>query len=86
MLILNIMSEERMKHFREILKTDDQWINKRLDNQGLSSLHPTREEAIEAAERMLKDEGGGELYINNDDGSLLTKVYVEPNNLGDPGE
>ena len=46
----------------------------------------TREEAIKAAKRMLKDEGGGELYIKNDDGSVLAKVYVEPNNLGDPGE
>ncbi len=80
------MSSEHMKHSREILKTDNQWINKRLDDQGPSSLHRTREEAIKAAKRMLKDEGGGELYIKNDDGSVLAKVYVEPNNLGDPGE
>ncbi len=41
-------------------RPDGKWANKRNDRERPSSLHDSQQEAIDAARRMLMNEGGGE--------------------------
>ncbi len=65
-----------MKTSREILKIDGRWVNRRQDNTGLSTMHRTRGAAIAAGREMLENEGGGELYIRKEDGTLNARICI----------
>lgn len=57
-------------------RPDGMWANLRQDRSRASSLHATQEEAIEAARRMLTNQGGGELSIQGKDGKVREKTTV----------
>jgi hypothetical protein len=52
------------------------WANKRHDRSRASSLHSTQEEAIQAARKMLLNQGGGELSVQGMDGRVHTKNTI----------
>ncbi len=49
---------------------DGLWANKRLDADRPSSMHDTKEQAIDAAKEMLLNEGGRELLVKELDGTM----------------
>jgi hypothetical protein len=69
------------KQDRTVYRNDDgQWVNKRNDAGRASSLHPTQQEAIDTARRMLHNQGGGELTIMGMDGQIRRKDTIGPGN------
>ena len=56
---------------RTVYRSGDEWINKRNDADRASSEHSTQKDAIDAANRMLKNQGGGELTTKGRDLRLL---------------
>ena len=52
------------------LHGNGRWANKRNDLPEASSMHETRQEAVEAATMMLQSQGGGELVIFGKDGKI----------------
>lgn len=65
-------------------RPDKTWENKRNDAQRPSSVHQTQIEAIEAARRMLINQGGGELTTKGVDGKIRSKDTIAPGNDPNP--
>ncbi|MEW6725471.1 MAG: DUF2188 domain-containing protein [Bacillota bacterium] len=59
-------------------RPDGMWENKRNDAERASSLHKTQKEAEQAAKRMLRNQGGGELTIKGVDGKIRSKDTIAP--------
>ena len=57
-----------------------EWVNKRNDSKRASSVHPTQKEAVESADGMLRNQGGGELIIKGRDGRIRSKDTIPPGN------
>jgi hypothetical protein len=67
------------KQDRTVYRNDNgKWVNKRNDASRASSLHPTQQEAIDTARRMLRNQGGGELTIMGMDGQVRSKDTISP--------
>jgi hypothetical protein len=60
------------------------WVNKRNDSDRASSVHPTQKEAERAAKEMLRNQGGGEVTIQGEDGRFRDKDTVKPGNDPNP--
>ena len=60
------------------------WVNKRNDADKASSLHKTQKDAVNAANEMLKNKGGGELTIKGVNGQIRSKDTVPPGNDTNP--
>jgi hypothetical protein len=69
---------------RTVYKSGDDWINKRNDADRASSKHNTQKEALDAANRMLKNQGGGELTTKGVDGKIRSKDTIPPGNDPNP--
>lgn len=63
---------------RTVYRSGDKWINKRNDADRASSKHDTQKEAIDAARRMLRNQGGGELTTKGLDGKIRSKDTIHP--------
>jgi len=61
-------------------RKDGKWVNKRQDAEKASSLHKTQKEAEEAANNMLRNQGGGELTTSGRNGKFRSKDTVKPGN------
>lgn len=72
------MSKERDRTVSR--RPDGTWENKRNDASRASSVHDTQRGAQEAARRMLKKQGGGELSTKGVDGRVRDKDTVAPGN------
>jgi len=59
-------------------REDGKWANKKDGGQRATSLHDTQKQAAEAARQNLKNEGGGELKIKNEEGKIRQKDTVPP--------
>lgn len=59
-------------------RSDGQWVNKRVDKDQASSLHDRQSGAQDAARRMLKRSGGGELTTKGRDGQFRSKDTIKP--------
>lgn len=55
-------------------------MNKRNDAEKASSKHDTQKQAVEEAEKMLGNQGGGELTIKGVDGRIRSKDTIRPGN------
>lgn len=60
------------------------WENKRNDADKASSLHKTQQDAENAARKMLKNQGGGELTTKGLDGKIRSKDTIAPGNDPNP--
>ncbi len=69
---------------RTVYRSGDEWINKRNDADRASSKHRTQKEAIDTANRMLKNQGGGELTTKGRDGKIRSKDTIPPGNDPNP--
>jgi hypothetical protein len=69
---------------RTVYRSGDEWINKRNDADRASSKHSTQKDAIDAANRMLKNQGGGELTTKGRDGKIRSKDTIPPGNDPNP--
>ena len=70
------MLTEMAKHKERTVYRDGrsgQWVNKRNDSTRIASSHSTQQEAIDAARRMLRQSGGGELTVRGHDGLIRSK-------------
>lgn len=65
-------------------RSDGTWENKRNDGENASSIHRTQNEAEQAAKKMLKNQGGGELSIKGRDGKIRSKDTIAPGNDPNP--
>ncbi|MHB8111664.1 MAG: DUF2188 domain-containing protein [Syntrophorhabdaceae bacterium] len=63
-----------MDNSREIIKTDGRWTNRLQYGDGPRSTHRTQGEAIEAARRMLQEEGGTTLIIRDETGKFTARI------------
>ncbi|MGP9820039.1 DUF2188 domain-containing protein [Salinarimonas sp. NSM] len=59
-------------------RSDGKWANKRNDASRASTLHNTQRDAIDAARRMLGNQGGGEMSIQRAKGGIRAKDTVSP--------
>lgn len=59
-------------------RPDGKWANKRNDADRASSLHETQRDAIDAARKMLQNQGGGELATKGRDGRIRSKDTIPP--------
>lgn len=59
-------------------RPDGQWANKRNDADRASSLHDTKQKAIDAARSNLHKQGGGELTIQDRHGVIRSKDTIAP--------
>ena len=59
-------------------REDGRWANQKDGAQRATSLHDTQSEAVAAARENLRNEGGGELKIKNEDGQVRQKDTVAP--------
>lgn len=67
------------KSNRTVSQRDDgKWANKKDGAQRATSLHDTQKQATEAARKNLKNEGGGELKIKNEEGKIRQKDTIPP--------
>ena len=55
-------------------RNDGKWSNKRNDAGKASSIHKTQQDAIDSAERMLKNQGGGEITIMGRNGRIRSNT------------
>lgn len=69
---------------RMVYQTPDGWANKRNDAGKASSVHPTQQQAIDAAKQMLQNQGGGELSVQAGDGQIRSKDTIAPGNDPNP--
>jgi Uncharacterized protein conserved in bacteria (DUF2188) len=60
------------------LRDDGKWANKRDGGQRATSLHDTQKQATDAARQNLKNQGGGELKIKNEEGKIRQKDTISP--------
>lgn len=65
-------------------RPDGTWANSRNDAERASSVHDTQQAAIEAARRMLQNQGGGELTVQGRDGQIRSKDTIPPGRDPDP--
>lgn len=67
---------------RTVYRRDDgTWVNKRNDSDKASSLHPTQQDAENAAKDMLRNQGGGEVTVQGtNQGRFIKKDTVPPGN------
>jgi len=73
------------KQDRIVFRRDDgTWANKKNDASRASTLHDTQKEALEAAKRMLQNQGGGELTTKGVDGRIRSKDTIPPGNDPNP--
>lgn len=61
-------------------RNDGTWANTRNDAGRASSLHSTQQDAMDAAIRMLQNQGGGELTVQGRDGRFRSKDTIAPGN------
>lgn len=59
-------------------RPDGQWANKRNDAERASSLHRTQGAAEKTARGMLKNQGGGELTTQGENGKIRSKDTISP--------
>lgn len=59
-------------------RSNGRWVNKRNDASKASSLHDTQADALDAAWRMLRNSGGGELTTMGLDGKIRSKDTIAP--------
>lgn len=59
-------------------RIDGKWENKRNDSDRASSVHRTQKDAEQAARKMLKNQGGGELTTKGVDGKIRSKDTIAP--------
>ena len=59
-------------------RSDGQWANKKDGAQRASSLHNTQKQAADAARNALKQTGGGELKIKDEQGRIRAKDTIPP--------
>jgi hypothetical protein len=57
---------------------DGKWHNKRHDAGKASSRHDTQAEAVEATDRMLRNQGGGELTVMGRNHRIRSKDTIPP--------
>ena len=60
------------------LRDDGSWANKKDGGARASSLHKTQAQAVNAARAQLKQTGGGELKVKNEDGRIRSKDTIPP--------
>jgi len=65
---------------RTVFHRDGEWINKRNEADRASSKHDTQREAEAAAREMLKNQGGGELTVQGENGRFRSKDTIPPGN------
>lgn len=65
-------------------RPDGRWANKKDGAKRASSLHKTQTEAEQAARRMLKKSGGGELKTKGVGGKIRSKDTIVPGNDPNP--
>lgn len=58
------------------MNKDGKWVNKRNNSQRASSTHNTQQDAINAAKRMLQNQGGGELTTKGRNGRIRSKDTI----------
>lgn len=63
---------------------DGDWVNKRNDATKASSVHPTQQQAVDAARQMLQNQGGGELTTQGRNGQIRSKDTIAPGNDPNP--
>jgi hypothetical protein len=69
------------KNDRTVSKRDDgTWANKKDGAERASGIHPTQGAAAKEATKMLKNSGGGELKIKNEEGKIRSKDTIAPGN------
>ncbi|MEP7345619.1 MAG: DUF2188 domain-containing protein [Gemmatimonadaceae bacterium] len=72
------------KNDRIVYRNGDEWINKRNESARASSKHDTQRAAINAANGMLRNQGGGELTVKGKDGRIRSKDTIPPGNDPNP--
>lgn len=65
-------------------RSDGTWANKRNDASKASSVHKTQRQAEQAARKMLRSQGGGELTTKGEDGKIRSKDTIKPGNDPNP--
>lgn len=63
---------------RTVYKRGNEWVNKRVDADRASSVHKKQGTAVEAASKMLRDQGGGELTIIGENRRIRSKDTIAP--------
>lgn len=61
-------------------RPDGAWANKRDGAKKAASLHKTQKSAEDAARKMLKKSGGGELKTKDEKGKIRSKDTIKPGN------
>jgi hypothetical protein len=59
-------------------RSDGKWANKRNDAGRASSIHNTQRAAKAAAQKMLRNQGGGELSVKGRNGQIRQKNTIPP--------
>ena len=59
-------------------RDDGSWANKKDGGTRASSIHTTQSQATNAARAQLKQTGGGELKVKNEDGRIRSKDTIAP--------
>lgn len=59
-------------------RDDGKWANQKDGGQRATSLHGTQKQAADAARQNLKNQGGGELKIKNEEGKIRQKDTIAP--------
>lgn len=73
------IEEEVMAKGRIVYRNEQGgWVNKRLGSERAGSVHNTQHAAEDAARRMLRDSGGGELITKGEDGRIRSKDTIPP--------
>lgn len=68
-----------VKNDRTVSQRDDgKWANQKDGTQRATSLHRTQKQAADAARQNLKNQGGGELKIKNEEGKIRQKDTIAP--------
>lgn len=67
-------------HDRMVYRRGNVWVNKKNNSYRASSLHSTQKEAIDAAHKMLTNQGGGELITKGLNGKIRSKDTIYPGN------
>jgi hypothetical protein len=62
------------------LRDSGSWANKKDGAERATSLHKTQAQAEAAARKQLKQTGGGELKVKNEDGRIRSKDTIAPGN------
>lgn len=65
---------------RTVFHRDGVWFNKRNDADKASTRHQTQREAEAAAKEMLRNQGGGELTVQGENGRFRSKDTIKPGN------